>query len=58
MPENSRQTDALIEELLSMNRTETVFQSPSPSPQETEQRTAKRRRIRQELVAALSVDYR
>ena len=57
MPENSRQTDAFIE-LLSMNRPETVFQSLSPSPRETEQRTAKRRRIRQELVAALSVDYR
>jgi len=56
--ENTNQADALIDELLSMNRTENVFEALTPSAPEAEQRQAKRKKIRQELVAALSVRCR
>jgi hypothetical protein len=55
MNENTSQVDTLIRELLSLNRTEIGFQALPPTARQVEQRQASRKRIRQELVLALSV---
>lgn len=49
------QVAALIEELLSLNRTESAAPVPPLNAQELEQREAKRKKVRQDLVQALSL---
>lgn len=49
------QVAALIEELLSLNRTESVAPVLPLNAQEVEQREARRKKVRQELVQALSL---
>jgi hypothetical protein len=54
MSDNLDQVPALIKELLSLNRSERAPMAHPPSAEELEQRQSKRKRVRQELVLALS----
>jgi hypothetical protein len=55
MSDNLDQVAALIKELLSLNRSEGAPTAHPPSAEEFEQRQSKRKRVRQELVLALSL---
>jgi hypothetical protein len=55
MSDNSDQVAALIKELLSLNRSESAAMAHPPSAEELEQWQSKRKRVRQELVLALSL---
>jgi hypothetical protein len=55
MSDNSEQMAALIKELLSLNRSESSPMAHPPSAEELEQGQSKRKRVRQELVLALSL---
>jgi len=54
MSDDPVRVDALMKELLSLNRTESVAAALPQSPQEMEQRRRKRKKVRQELVLTLS----
>jgi hypothetical protein len=54
MTDKSNRVTALIRELLNLNRVENVSRGFPSSSEEAEQRHSKRRKIRQELVQALS----
>ena len=53
--DNSEQVAALIKELLSLNRLKAAPMAHPPSADDFEQRQSKRKRVRQELVLALSL---
>jgi hypothetical protein len=53
--DNSDQVAAPIKELLSLNRSQSSPMAHPPSAEEPEQRQSKRKRVRQELVLALSL---
>jgi len=55
MSDNSHQATVLIDELLNLNRAESVPVAHPPSSEEVEQRRSKRKSVRQELVQALSL---
>src|SRR5437762_1130586 len=55
MSDISEQVAALIKELLSLNRSENTPMAHPPSADDFEQRQSKRKRVRQELVLALSL---
>jgi hypothetical protein len=52
---NASQVTSLIKELLILNRTGSALAALPPSPEQLEQWQCKRKRIRQELVQALSL---
>jgi hypothetical protein len=52
---NANQVMSLIKELLILNRTESTLAALAPNPEQLEQWQYKRKRIRQELVQALSL---
>jgi len=52
---NASQVTSLIKELLILNRTGSALAALPPSPEQLEQWQCKRKRIRQELVHALSL---
>ena len=52
---NANQVTSLIKELLILNRTESALAALPPNPEQLEQWQCKRKRIRQELVQALSL---
>jgi hypothetical protein len=55
---NASQVTSLIKELLILNRTERTLAAYPSNPEQLEQRKCKRKRIRQELVQALSLQKR
>jgi hypothetical protein len=55
MSDHSDLVTALLKELLSLNRAESALKAHPPSTEDLEQWQAKRKRIRQELVLALSL---
>jgi hypothetical protein len=55
MSDHSDQVAALIEELLSLNRSECAPVAHPTSAEELEQRQSKRKQVRQKLVLALSL---
>jgi hypothetical protein len=55
MSDNSEQVAAIIKELLSLNRLKGAPMAHPPSAEELEQWQSKRKRVRQELVLALSL---
>lgn len=52
---SANQVTSLIKELLMLNRTERTLAAYPSNPEQLEQRKCKRKRIRQELVQALSL---
>ncbi|PYX24601.1 MAG: hypothetical protein DMG82_07955 [Acidobacteria bacterium] len=52
---NANQVTSLIKELLILNRMESALADLPPTPEQLEQWQCKRKRIRQELVQALSL---
>ena len=55
MSDNLDQVAAFIKELLSLNRLKSAPMAHPPSAEDFEQRQSKRKRVRQELVLALSL---
>lgn len=55
---NPDQVTSLIKELLILNRTEGTLSAYPSNPEQLEERNCKRKRIRQELVQALSLQKR